>query len=80
MYKIFYKKMASSTRSILALKTLIYELLETYQTFGFKLNNIAIKFHKDISNDLEDDPDEIVFINQLLSNYLLKMESEIKLF
>lgn len=64
----------------MALKALVQDVHDSYHEFGEKLKNVALKFHQTITNDSEDDPDEIVFMNQVLSNYLLKMESEINIF
>ena len=63
LYRLLHKKMSNSTKSVLALKSLVEEIQDAYKEFGTKLKSIASKFHNSISSELEDDPDEIVFIN-----------------
>ena len=45
MYKLLHKKMSASTKSILALQSLVQDLKDSYKEFGEKLKNVALKFH-----------------------------------
>lgn len=78
LYKGLYNIMLSSTKTVLTLQTMLKSLKDTVEKYAKDIENIAEKFHQEISAESAED-DVLFFYYQYLSNYLLRVSHDQKL-